>query len=139
MDIDRVVTVATQECLRQNVGIDRVAMLLEAYCLAYEIIDLRLDDIMSLALLVEPTTRGQFRVGAVTFQNGGISTNPASIPEQMVRLFSHLEPGISAYDFVRSFELIHPFSDGNGRLGWIIYNHLRGSMDKPDPLPDFKF
>lgn len=37
----------------------------------------------------------------------------------------------------KEFELIHPFADGNGRTGKIIYNWLLDSLDDPKMPPDY--
>lgn len=37
----------------------------------------------------------------------------------------------------KEFELIHPFVDGNGRTGKLIYNWLLDSLDDPQMPPDF--
>lgn len=39
--------------------------------------------------------------------------------------------------FYLLFEGIHPFGDGNGRTGKILYNYLLDSMDNPKMPPNF--
>jgi fido (protein-threonine AMPylation protein) len=39
-------------------------------------------------------------------------------------------------EFFREFELVHPFVDGNGRTGAILYNAMLNTMLTPTDPPD---
>jgi hypothetical protein len=39
-------------------------------------------------------------------------------------------------EFYRAFEEVHPFLDGNGRTGAILYNKMLGKLKTPIETPD---
>lgn len=138
VNLASVVHGASVECERQHVGLDRVVFLLVGYAVAcnWKRDTFALADLENIAAAVEPSNEGRYRGHPVRFANGGPSSNARDISVHMVRLFSMLDESTDPTEFVKAFELIHPYSDGNGRLGWILYNFLNGTMDDPQPLPD---
>jgi fido (protein-threonine AMPylation protein) len=45
---------------------------------------------------------------------------------------------VSASEFYQEFETLHPFNDGNGRVGAILFNLLNGTLSDPIVPPPYK-
>lgn len=71
--------------------------------------------------------------------NGDISKNEVRVCADCGKDYSdHTNIAKSQEDvFYFEYEQIHPFSDGNGRTGKILYNYLLDSMDDPVLPPNF--
>ncbi|KKK59797.1 hypothetical protein LCGC14_3030760, partial [marine sediment metagenome] len=96
-----------------------------------------LGDILMLARYVEPgrNQRG-FRETPVFIYEGWRPTiDWRSVPESVQALMEHGEE-LTPLEFYVEFEVIHPFADGNGRVGAILYNWLRGTLDRPETPAD---
>lgn len=135
------------ECDRQHVGVERHQPLLEswalarAYCEAGE--KLTVERLCNLAGIGEPDNQGRLRATPVTFMNGGSSATPAQVEPLVTSLINdHWEEAFAEKDglarqWLREFLWIHPFSDGNGRLGWVLQQWLFETWDAPEVLIDF--
>ena len=129
------------ECRRQQVGLDRLADLLEGYNYAVEHSD-RLPnegDLLHLAGVIEPSSLGRYRQTPVTFQCGGASVTPSMTSSATARMMAHYEEGDDPKEFVHNLLKIHPFTDGNGRVAFVVYNWVNHTLEDPVPLPEFEF
>lgn len=80
-----------------------------------------------------------YRMTPVTFANGRAGTAAREVPDAMQRLFEALDDDTDPAEFVRAFLSIHPFTDGNGRTAFILFNWLSNTLDHPQALPDLNW
>jgi hypothetical protein len=142
VDLERVATIAARECVRQQVALDRLMMLLDAYgyALNADAAGLPRTDLYlfkEMARRVDPEFTSAWRQVPVTFRDGGEAAHHSTVSGVIVRMWAALDESTDPDEFVKAFLDVHPFKDGNGRTAWVLYNWLRGTLDAPDPLPDY--
>ena len=139
-----VIEYVTEEVTRQGHdvlkldGIERVSWMLDAWAYAIRHSWWRnpqpsLDDIIILGKMIEPS-RNQGGIRTVGVRVGHrICPPPAVVWEMLKDLIRDLnrESNFLPLDFYREFELIHPFVDGNGRVGKVLLNWLNGTLLQP--------
>ncbi len=148
MDVLHIGRVAAAECARQQVGVRELSWLLSTYHLITkgDVDFMNLNGFRTIGTLVEPgANRMGFRKTPVTFANGGTAANHADIERLMTTLCNlmkdteHDREHDEAARLVKEFLWIRPFVDGNGRVGFLLYNWLSGTMDYPYALPNYKW
>jgi hypothetical protein len=95
-----------------------------------------LKTIEKLGEIVEPgrNARGIRRVGVRVGDH--VCPSPSDVPRLLSR-WVDMQTAMTASEAYKEYELIHPFVDGNGRTGKILFNWLGGTLDAPTMPPNF--
>lgn len=136
-----VVDWAAVECRRQRSGELSVAWMLHAWQFALSTSlnksrQITEPAVVEIGRLVEPYVNGRGYREVGVRVGSDVKLDWRQVPRAMANLVAAadtLEPGEWFYEY----ENIHPWRDGNGRSGSILWNWLRGSLTEPGEPPEF--
>lgn len=94
---------------------------------------------------MEITGNGEYRKVPAVFNQGMPAVNARLVPPLMFQLCVAVNDRTIFWNsrnhkadiITKEFLAIHPFADGNGRVGSLLWNWLRGSLSNPEPMPYF--
>lgn len=134
----RIVRFCAVECELQRSGEVSVAWMAEAWFRATHFRGpLTVPNILELGRLVEPDkNRDGYRECAVRV-GWDVKPDWQSVPPLMLDLLD-TQDDVTPEEWFHGYEEIHPFVDGNGRTGVLLYNWLKGCLlDDPVWPPNF--
>jgi Fic family protein len=125
----RLVAWAAQECAWQKSGEASVSRLIHAWDYLMPLDEIHQQVARDLGYIVEPQKNHlnawrSYRVVVGT----SMKPDPREVPRLMDQLFEH-GGELTPTEWYREFEEIHPFADGNGRVGALIFNHMSDTLE----------
>lgn len=135
-----------QECIRQHAttpadisGMEKAWRM--ARTMYLDDMKLSVSHIKTMGYIIDRVANplGRFRTGPAVFIDGGRACHAHLIESHLGWLIDHLnESDMTPNEFYQNLMWIHPFKDGNGRMGALVYNILNGTIDNPIVPPPYK-
>ncbi len=144
-DVPAILRFIQEEVARQGFSLDdregllRVGWMVEAwsYALLNQGEKLDKEALLHIGGMVERRNRHGFRRYGVRVGDY-IAPSFLEVPGLVDDLFENFSQAPSKADaFYLEFQRIHPFMDGNGRVGKIIHNWMLGALARPTLIKDY--
>lgn len=142
MGVTEIVRFCAEEVERQGRGPIQVWNMFDAWVTAIgfkspELVYPPRDLIKLLGHLVEPTKNNRYSWRSCGVRVGSRICPPPQEVDGLMMKWSENLPNVSPEEAYREFEEVHPFVDGNGRVGKIVFAWLRNEMESPTLPPNF--
>ena len=136
IDLVNIAKFCAEEIIRQRDSVTTLAPYIQAWVKAISWfeggIPLTPAVIIELHHIAKPDLRGYRNYDV--YVGSKRMPDPQTIKRSMLMLFGS---GLTPAEFYKEFEEIHPFQDGNGRIGKIIFNWHNNTLGDPLLPPNF--
>ena len=137
-----VIEFCAQECAFQQSGELSVFHMCNAWadvhCHAKTGSAISLEDVIEWGRLVEPEkNRNGLRTTPIHFSDMSVALHADMVPSALTSLLWGWD-SLSAEEIFQEFQEIHPFLDGNGRVGALLFNLKKEMLLTPQHSPMFQ-
>lgn len=125
------------ECEIQLSGARSVSDMVNAWCHADQVgLPISIEYVEDLGRIIDPRLNAEGLRSCGVRVGSDIKPDWQSVP-RLLEVLVAAQDTLAPAEWFHEFEEIHPFRDGNGRTGQILYNLLNGTLNAPVWAPNF--